>query len=104
MECSRYLGRPVVTLAILGCLILPSCGNDNFDNHGVVSGGRRFELVIDPARTAADGTPFLLDTATGDLWTLAPGEAGQRWTRFATGPDDVRPVTMHEILGVTPPS
>ena len=87
-------------LVLAACLVTAACNNDNFSNSGLISAGARFALVIEPARTSIDGTHFLLDTATGDTWTLKSGDGGaERWVRVAEGPSDVKPLTIKELLG-----
>jgi hypothetical protein len=97
---------PQMTLVVLAaCLCATACNNDNISNDGVIGGGGRFALVIEPARTAIDGTHFLVDTATGDLWMLkADGSGHGQWSRVADAPQDVKPLTLQRLLGVTKPT
>jgi hypothetical protein len=84
------------------CLTVVACNNDNISNEGVIGGGGRFALVVEPARTSIDGTHFLVDTATGALWVLKTDDAGRsQWTRIADAPRDVQPLTLMELLGAT---
>ncbi len=73
-----------VVLASAGCF--NGSFHDYAKNYG---GGQRFALVIEPDRTDIDATHYLLDTATGDVWTL--GASGS-WERMVDGPEDVRPL------------
>ncbi len=51
--------------------------------------GGRFALVIEADRTRVDGSHFLLDTATGDVWRLeAQGARAGTWARLADAPPD----------------
>lgn len=61
------------------------------------SPGGRFTLVIEAGRTAIDGSHFLLDTATGDVWRLdsRDGESGS-WVRLGAGPEDARDLADEE--------
>lgn len=82
-------------LAIAGCF-----NGGGFHNQGVVGGGGRFALVIEPGRTPIDGTHFLLDTATGDLWRLASnGPDSLQWLRLSTGPEDAVELQLPAVLG-----
>ena len=51
----------------------------------------RFAMVIEADRTAIQGSHFLLDTATGDVWRTdsADGRTGN-WLPLGVGPEDVR--------------
>lgn len=75
---------------ILATLLAAGCFNDGFTNSGTIGGGGRFALVIEPARTSIEGTHFLVDTATGDLWRLDENaDVAQRWLRISDAPADV---------------
>jgi hypothetical protein len=93
------LAASVVALAAAGCF------NDAFRGHDFRDGvgSDRFELVIEADRTLVDGTHFLVDRATGDLWRLelSDGETGA-WVRLADGPADAAELRVE--LDVEPAS
>jgi len=75
------------TLAFAGT----GCFNDAFRGHEFsdIPGTDRFELVIEADRTLVDGSHFLVDRATGDLWRLdVSGRTNGNWVRLASGPAD----------------
>lgn len=80
-------------LLAIAPLLATGCFNDAFSTvkHEGSDGPGRFSLVIEPARTDVDGSHFLLDTATGDVWRLETrdGETGE-WVRVGEAPRDVR--------------
>jgi hypothetical protein len=83
----------------LGLAAGTGCFNDAFrgpEFNGEL-GATRFELVIESDRTTVDGSHFLVDRATGDLWVLdaRPGSTGG-WQQIAQGPADAKPLS--EIL------
>jgi len=88
---------PLPALLVAGLLLLSGtgCFNDAFRGSEYYGdfGATRFELVIESDRTAVDGSHFLVDRATGDLWVLdaRPG-ATPGWLRLAEGPADVKPL------------
>jgi hypothetical protein len=94
------MARPAPFLAALllagvVALVGGGCFNDAFrgpEFNGDV-GATRFALVIESDRTAIDGSHFLVDQATGDLWVLdaRPGSVGG-WLRLAEGPSDAKPL------------
>jgi hypothetical protein len=58
-------------------------------NNVVSAPGQRFQLVVEAGRTDVQGTHFLLDAATGDLWRLDAERPGpERWVRVSDGPAD----------------
>ncbi len=72
---------------------LGGCFNGWFDSAVDKSGGSdgRFELVIEPDRTLVEGTHFLVDEATGDVWRLdVRDRRNGQWVRLAEGPTDVK--------------
>jgi len=78
----------------LGLAAGSGCLNDAVHTfHGWSGGAGRFALVIEPARTAIEGTHFLLDTATGDVWRMESDD-GRRggWVRLGDAPADARPL------------
>ena len=98
MRSPARLTSPVLpALPLAGFLLLAgsSCFNDAFrgpEYQGDL-GTTRFALVIEADRTAIDGSHFLVDRATGDLWVLdaRPGSLGG-WLRLAEGPADAKPL------------
>lgn len=76
----------------LAAMLLASTGCFNGGQVTYEDGGPRgrFELVIEADRTAIEGSHFLLDTATGDVWRMESddGRAGA-WVRLGDAPDDV---------------
>ncbi|HKJ25527.1 MAG TPA: hypothetical protein VKB65_11930 [Myxococcota bacterium] len=76
------------------------CFNDAFRGHEFIGTGTdRFELVIEPDRTLVDGTHFLVDRATGDLWRLdVAGRTEGTWVRLAAGPADAAEIPLHPAL------
>jgi hypothetical protein len=93
-------------LALLSaaCLGATACNNDNISNRGFIGAGRRFTLVVEPGQTAAESHRFLLDTATGDLWTLAADASGHtQWMHVAEAPPDAKALSLRELLGGTLP-
>jgi len=77
----------IASLALVG----GGCFNDALRGHEFhgVPGSDRFELVIEPDRTLFEGTHFLVDRATGDVWRLEASDGrSARWVRLADGPDD----------------
>ena len=55
--------------------------------------GGRFALVIEANRTTVDGSHFLLDTVTGDVWRMDSSDGRQgSWVRLGDGPADARPL------------
>jgi hypothetical protein len=86
----------IVALATAGATI-GGCFNSGHHTN-VAAGGGRLQLVIETGRTDVDGTHFLLDTATGDLWRLEARSAETaRWVRVADGPDDLRELTPEDL-------
>jgi hypothetical protein len=87
------LATTALALALAGA----GCFNDAFRGHDFHDGvgTDRFELVVEPGRTQVDGTHFLVDRATGDLWRLdvSDGTAGT-WVRLADGPADAAPLRV----------
>ncbi|NNL65871.1 MAG: hypothetical protein HKP30_06500 [Myxococcales bacterium] len=85
------LERRCAALA-LSALLLTSAGCFNGGQVTYEDGGPRgrFALVIEADRTAIEGSHFLLDTATGDVWRMESedGRAGS-WVRLGDAPDDV---------------
>jgi hypothetical protein len=86
---------PLRTFLVLGALAFASAGTGCFSDHSRnqdfdgAYGTDRFELVIEPDRTLVDGTHFLVDRATGDLWRLdVPDRTKGTWVRLATAPAD----------------
>ena len=69
------------------------CFNGSFGNYKakVAGGSGRFALVIEADRTAIQGSHFLLDTATGDIWRMnsEDGRSGD-WIRMGAGPEDAQ--------------
>jgi hypothetical protein len=90
-----FIGLAAFALAGAGCF------NDAFRGHEFIdTGSERFELVIEPDRTLVDGTHFLIDRATGDLWRLdVSSRTKGTWVRLADGPSDVSELTLHPALG-----
>ena len=79
--------------AVLAALVFfgAGCFNDAFRGHDFRGGvgADRFELVIEPDRTLVDGTHFLVDRATGDVWLLDVSNRREgEWVRLASGPTD----------------
>ena len=93
--------RWILLLLLAVVMGVGGCFNDGFTNSGSIGGGGRFALVIEPGRTSVDGTHFLLDTATGDLWRLASD--GTSWVRLSEGPTDVTELTVPHLIGVEVP-
>ena len=86
---------PALLLASFLLLSASSCFNDAFRGHDYQGelDTSRFELVIESDRTAIDGSHFLVDRATGDLWVLdARSGSVAGWLRLAEGPADVKPL------------
>jgi len=87
---------------VLACLAFAGAGcfNDAFRGHEFIgTGSDRFELVIEPDRTLVDGTHFLVDRATGDLWRLdVTGRTEGAWVRLASGPSDAADIPLHPAL------
>lgn len=86
--------RPASLLALAALTGTPflatGCFNDAFQTNKGLESPSRFELQIEPDRTLVDGTHFLVDRATGDLWRLdVSGRTAGRWVRLADGPTDV---------------
>lgn len=79
---------------LIGLAVVPLAGSGCFNGGQVTyeDGGPRgrFALVIEADRTAIEGSHFLLDTATGDVWRMESedGRAGS-WVRLGDAPDDV---------------
>jgi len=70
------------------------CFNDAFRGPEFEAGVGvdRFGLVIEADRTDVEGTHFLVDHATGDLWVLQGGaQAPSTWVRLADAPADATP-------------
>ena len=76
----------------IAALALPACWNDSY-NQDTVSVGARFALTIEPSRTDIEGTHFLVDAATGDLWRLEQRGGGVDWVRIADAPEDAADLT-----------
>jgi hypothetical protein len=77
------------------------CFNDAFRGHEFqASGGSdRFALLIEPDRTLVEGTHFLVDRATGDVWRLdVAGRTRGTWVRLADGPADAAELPPHPAL------
>lgn len=88
----RRLRTWLAVPALFALLGGAGCFNDAFrgDEVNGAGGALRFELLIEPNRTLVEGTHFLVDRATGDLWRLeATGRAAGTWVRLADGPSDV---------------
>lgn len=67
------------------------CFNGSFNqDRRTQGGGGRLALVIEPLRTDVDGSHFLLDAATGDLWRLQLSGGSGAWVRVADGPADLQ--------------
>jgi hypothetical protein len=78
----------------LGFALGAGCANGAFHNYRArinQGGAGRFALVIEADRTPIEGTHFLLDTATGDVWRMdsSDGRRGS-WLRLGDAPEDVR--------------
>ena len=95
----RQLARAgLLSLVFAGCCGAGGCNNDNFANHGTITPGARFQLVIEKDPTPAR---LLLDSVTGDLWELrSEPSAGTQWVRVASGPTDARVLSPQEVLGM----
>jgi hypothetical protein len=75
-----------------------ACFNDGFSNEGTLTTGQgRLQLVIEPNRTPVEGTHFLLDTTTGDLWHLKLKDKPQ-WQKITKGPADLQKLKMKQLL------
>ncbi len=97
----RLVCSSVATVLLSGCCSPGGCNNDNFANHGVITAGARFQLVVEEEPVPAR---LLLDSATGDLWQLRGDNAGSgQWVRIASGPVDARVLAPQEVLGVRSP-
>jgi hypothetical protein len=72
----------------------------NYKAHVNDAPGGRFALVIESDRTSIEGSHFLLDTATGDVWRLesSDGRTGS-WVRLGAGPADARTLGKAEDAG-----
>ncbi len=82
---------PFPTLAALAALasLSSGCFNDAFQTNKGLEGPVRFDVLIEPDRTLVDGTHFLVDRATGDLWRLDVRDRRTGvWVRLADGPGD----------------
>ena len=96
--------RTLLPVLVAASIWLPAgsgCFNDWLRDQEIVEpGSERFELRIEADRTDFEGTHFLVDRATGDLWRLEGGRgAPARWVRMADGPSDVRPLESDEATG-----
>ena len=84
--------------ALLGAaLLLPACWNGSY-NEATSAAGGRFHLTFEASRTDVAGTHFLVDSATGDLWRLAPGGGAAEWVRLADAPEDAADLAPPEPL------
>ena len=71
------------------------CWNGSVRNYS--GGPGRFALVIEANRTTVEGSHFLLDTLTGDVWRMdAPDGENGSWVQLGTGPEDVRDLEAEE--------
>jgi hypothetical protein len=97
----RLVSAGVASVLLAGCCGPGGCNNDNFANHGMITAGARFQLVLAENPTSAR---LLLDSATGDLWELrAEATGGGQWVRVASGPTDARVLAPQEVLGMRSP-
>ena len=81
--------------AILGFAFAAGAGCMNGSMHNykakIGAGSGRFAMVIEADRTAIQGSHFLLDTATGDVWRMDSGDGRTgNWLPLGAGPEDVR--------------
>jgi hypothetical protein len=88
--------------AVLGIAFATSggCMNRAFHNYKArvnEAANGRFALVIEADRTPIEGTHFLLDTATGDVWRMDSDDGGSGdWVRLGDAPEDVRSLEVEE--------
>jgi hypothetical protein len=77
-----------------GFAVGAGCMNGAMHNYKArIGGGGRFALVIESDRTLVEGTHFLVDTATGDVWRLtSPDGRSGAWARLSAPPEDVKPL------------
>jgi hypothetical protein len=93
----RTLRTWLAAPALVALIGVAGCFNDAFrgDEVNGAGGALRFELLIEPNRTLVEGTHFLVDRATGDLWRLeATGRAAGTWVRLADGPADAAEIDL----------
>ncbi len=85
--------RLLVPALLAVVLMLPACWNGSYNTNRQGGGDGRFRLTIEPDRTDINGTHFLVDSATGDLWRLEKQGGGLEWMRLANAPEDAADLT-----------
>jgi hypothetical protein len=92
------MARILTVSLLVSTLALSACWNGSYNADTITSGGR-FHLTIEPSRTDIDGTHFLVDSATGDLWHLANRGGHVDWVRVADAPEDAADLTPEPATG-----
>ena len=84
----RLLGLALLFGGVLA--VQSGCWNGVHDSNIFEGGGlNRFTLVIEPNRTDIDGTHYLVDSLTGDVWRLDAAQGTSfDWVRLVSGPED----------------
>lgn len=96
MAKRRESTRWLLLLWVLALSFPLGCWNgSHIVQNGVQSAGR-FELTVEPSRTDVQGTHFLVDSATGDMWHLEREGARFAWTRLADAPEDAADLMPEE--------
>jgi hypothetical protein len=88
---------------VLAVLFLPACWNGSYNEQSSLAGSGRFQLTVEPSRTDVQGSHFLTDSATGDIWHLQREGGSFAWTRVADAPEDAADL-QPEITGEDEPN